>query len=172
MNILLILLGCNISYLLNNRISTAINFIGKFNQTNVDWFLSGGIKNPNEDTISEAEKMGKEISKFERIYTNILTENKWNYIYDTEATNTAENFIMVKNYINTINLSDKKYDEIYVITSNFHYERANRIAEKILDIEPKWILGESKLDDSIYWEKIHMRNVDVDIIKALNKYSI
>ena len=61
MNILLILLGCNISYLLSNRIDTAINFVGKFNETNVDWFLSGGIKNPSEDTITEAEKMAEKM---------------------------------------------------------------------------------------------------------------
>ena len=57
MNILLILLGCSIFRLLENRIKTAVVFADKFNGTNIDWFLSGGIKNPNEDTITEAEKM-------------------------------------------------------------------------------------------------------------------
>jgi hypothetical protein len=166
MNILLILLGCNISYLLNDRINTAINFVGKFNQTNVDWFLSGGIKNPNEDTITEAEKMAQQISRQEEFYTNILTGNKWKYIYDRQATNTAENFIMAKNYINHI------YDEVYVITSKFHYNRANKIAEQILDIDPKWILGDAELHDSLYWEKIHIRNVDNDVRNALHKYSM
>jgi len=169
MNILLILLGCNVSYLLNNRINAAIHFVGKFNQTNVDWFFSGGIKNPNEDTISEAEKMGQQISRFERIYTHISSENKWNYIYDTQATNTAENFIMVRNFINSIN---DNYNEIYVITSKFHHNRAKKIAEQILDIEPKWILGDAELEDSLYWERIHIRNVDADVRKALKKYSI
>jgi hypothetical protein len=169
MNILLILLGCNISYLLNDRINTAINFVGKFNQTNVDWFLSGGIKNPNEDIISEAEKMAEQISKFERIYTHVSTENKWNYIYDTQATNTAENFIMVRNFISNIN---DNYSEIYVITSEFHHNRAKKIAEQILDVNYKWILGDAELEDSVYWERIHIRNVDSDVRKALNKYSI
>lgn len=169
MNILLILLGCNIFNLLDNRIKTAVEFAGKFNNTNVDWFLSGGIKTPNEDTITEAEKMSSEISKFEKIYTGDSTSNKWNYIYDTEATNTAENFIMVRNYLNKLN---RLYNDVYVITSEFHYNRANKIAEKILDIETKWILGEAKLDDSYYWEKIHIRNVDSDVNKALNKFPI
>ena len=70
------------------------NFVGKFNETNVDWFLSGGIKNPSEDTITEAEKMAEKISKYEKIYTQESRGNIWNYIYDKEATNTAENFIM------------------------------------------------------------------------------
>ena len=71
-HILLILLGCNISYLLNDRISTAIQFANKFNNTNINWFLSGGIKNPNIDTITEAEKMALEISNFEKFYVNIF----------------------------------------------------------------------------------------------------
>jgi uncharacterized SAM-binding protein YcdF (DUF218 family) len=169
MNILLILLGCNISYLLSNRIDTAINFVGKFNETNVDWFLSGGIKNPNEDIITEAEKMAIQISKFEKIHTHELRGNDWNYVYDNIATNTAENFIMARNFINR---QIRDYDEIYVITSEFHHNRANKIAEKLLHVEPKWILGNAKLDDSIYWEKIHIRNVDNDVQKALNKFPI
>ena len=169
MNILLILLGCHISYLLNNRINTAINFVGKFNETSVDWFLSGGIKNPHEDTITEAEKMAQQIARFEGIHTDESRGNRWNYIYDTEATNTAENFIMARNYLNKFN---GVYDEVYIITSEFHHNRANKIAEKILDINPKWILGSAKLDDSLYWEKIHIRNVDNDISKALNKFTI
>ena len=52
MNILLVLLGCNISYLLQDRIATAVQFAGNFNKTNVNWFLSGGIKNPLEDKIT------------------------------------------------------------------------------------------------------------------------
>ena len=95
MNILLVLLGCNISYLLQDRITTAVQFAGNFNKTNVNWFLSGGIKNPLEDKITEAEKMAYKIVESEYIHTRKLSGSKWNYIYDTEATNTAENFIMV-----------------------------------------------------------------------------
>jgi hypothetical protein len=104
-HILLILLGCNISYLLNDRISTAVQFASKLNNTNVNWFLSGGIKNPGTDTITEAEKMALEISNFEKFYINNTTNNKWNYIYDTVATNTAENFIMAKKFLDNDNIS-------------------------------------------------------------------
>ena len=168
MNILLILLGCNISYLLNNRIDTAIDFAGKLNNTNVDWFLSGGIKNPHEDTITEAEKMSRHILTFEKIHTDDIRGNKWSYIYDTVATNTAENFIMAKKYINNAN---KNYDDIYVITSQFHNNRANKMVEKILDVTPKWILGSAKCEDCDYWERIHIRNVDSDVAKAFNKFN-
>ena len=169
MNILLILLGCNISNLLNNRIETAIHFVQKFNQTNIDWYLSGGIKNPNEDTISEAYKMANQISNFEKKYNRELNANSWNYILDIEATNTAENFITAKNYIENIK---KDYDAVYIVTSKFHHDRAKKISEKILNnIETKWILGNLKLEDSIYWEKIHIKNVDSDVIKAFNKFT-
>jgi len=67
---------------------------------------------------------------------------------------------------------NRAYDDIYVITSEFHYNRANKIAEKILDTETKWILGDEKLNDSYYWEKIHIKNVEDDINKALYRYII
>jgi len=167
MNILLILLGCNISYLLNDRITTAVKFASNFNNTNVNWFLSGGIKNPNEDLITEADKMAKEISKFEQIYVNDKTGSKWNYIYDTIATNTAENFIMAKNFLDE---KPNEYSEIYIITSSFHHNRAKKIAEKIIDKDIKWILGDAELHDSRYWETIHIKNVDIDVNKAINKF--
>ena len=167
MNILIILLGCNISYLLQDRITTAVQFAGNFNKTNVNWFLSGGIKNPLEDKIPEAEKMAHTISKFEEIYTYELSGNKWNYIYDTVATNTAENFIMVKKYLEVTSI---EYSEIVVITSDFHYDRASKIALKIIDKKITWVLSSAKLDDSIYWEKIHIKNVDDDVNKAKNKF--
>ena len=172
MNILLILLGCNISYLLSNRIDTAINFVGNLNNTNVDWFLSGGIKNPSEDTMTEAEKMAQQISKFEKSHTHELRGNKWNYIYDKDAANTAENFIMAREFIRLKQNTSHIYDDIYIITSEFHFERANKIAERILDVDTKWILGNAELADSSYWEKIHIRNVESDVNKALRKINL
>lgn len=167
MNILLILLGCNISYLLHDRISTAVKFATNFNDTNVNWFLSGGIKNPNEDIVTEAEKMAREISKFERVYVNDITGSKWNYIYDTIATNTAENFIMAKKFLDE---KPNEYSDVYIITSSFHHNRAKKIADKIIDKNVKWILGNAELEDSFYWENIHIRNVDTDVNKAINKF--
>lgn len=168
MNILLILLGCNVWNLLNNRINAAINFASKFNETNIDWFLSGGIKNKNEDFITEAEKMAKLISIHEKWNVNEDRKNKWNYVYDVEATNTAENFVMAREYLKRLN---KIYDEVYIITSEFHYDRANKMAQKLLNLVPKWILGNKKLHDSEYWERIHIKNVEIDINKAFQKFN-
>jgi uncharacterized SAM-binding protein YcdF (DUF218 family) len=162
MHLLFILLGCHIAYLLNNRIDRAVHFAKDFNSTNIDWFLSGGIKNPLEDTITEAEKMAAQLSQH-------YTTNKWNYIYDTTATNTAENFIMVNEYLTNTNVS---YTNIYVITSDFHHNRAKKIAEQIITYtEIQWILADAELDDSRYWEQIHIKNVDTDVRKAVEKMS-
>lgn len=169
MNILLVLLGCNISYLLNDRITTAVQFASGFNKTSVNWFLSGGIKNPSEDTVTEAEKMAAQISQYEKTYVRDLAGNNWNYIYDNVATNTAENFIMVKKYLDETNVD---YSEVFVVTSDFHHLRARKIAEKIFgeEKEIRWILSEAELQDSRYWEKIHIKNVDVDVNKAIEKF--
>ena len=167
MNILLVLLGCNISYLLNDRIATAVQFATGFNKTTVNWFLSGGIKNPSEDTVTEAEKMAAQITEFE---DGNISDNTWNYIYDTMATNTAENFIMVKKYLSETNMD---YSEVFVITSEFHHARAKKIAGKIIgDYNIQWILSEAELEDSKYWEKIHIKNVDNDVKQALHKFTI
>ncbi len=169
MNILLILLGCNVSYLLQDRISTAVQFAGNFNKTNVNWFLSGGIKNPLEDKITEAEKMAQIIVESEYMYSHELSGNKWEYIYDKDATNTAENFIMVQKYLKETSI---EYSEIVVVTSDFHYNRASKIAEKIIDKEISWVLSDAELHDSRYWEKIHINNVEDDVNKAKKKYII
>ena len=171
MNILLVLLGCNISHLLNDRITTAVYFAKNYNKTSVNWFLSGGIKNPSEDTVTEAEKMGIQISALEKTYSRDIAGNKWNYIYDTVATNTAENFIMVKKYLDETNID---YSEVFIVTSDFHHLRARTIAEKIIGEEKEisWVLSDAEQQDSRYWEKIHMKNVDADVKKAIEKFQI
>ena len=155
--LLFILLGCNVPALLDGRIKKAVDY-AKSNATQIDWFLSGGIKNPAEDTVTEAEKMVQMISR--------NGTARWNFIRDDVATNTAENFIMVQN---TLDLSN--YNEVYVITSDFHHERAKKIADKVIaGNEFKWLLAPEELPDSRYWERVHIRNVDADVNKAKRKF--
>lgn len=163
MNILIVLLGCHIPFLLNDRIMTAIQFADMDIQThtNINWFLSGGIKNPSTSDITEAEKMAEQIMEYQ--YTSTKSKS-WNYIYDISATNTAENFIMVQQYLNE---SFVEYEEIYIVTSDFHYQRAKAIAEKIIQRKLNWILSPNEVNDSRYWENIHMRNVDADVQNAM-----
>lgn len=160
--LLFIMLGCNVPALLEGRIKKSIEFANteSNNTTQIDWFLSGGIKNPDQDTVTEAEKMTQMIAN-----KNNQTAS-WNFIRDEEATNTAENFIMVKN---KVVLED--YENVYVITSDFHYKRANMIANKVIEGNQfKWILSPEELVDSRTWEKVHIKNVDSDVNKAKQKF--
>ena len=154
--ILLILLGCHVNELLNGRIETAVELALSKGGGNIDWFLSGGIKNPAEDTVSEAAKMAAKICEDGKC------GNNWNFIFDTVATNTAENIIIAEKQLNLTT-----YSEIYVVTSKFHKDRAKAIADKVIaNNQFKWLLSELKLNDSEYWEKVHIKNVDSDVKKA------
>ena len=159
MHILIILLGCHIAHLLNGRINAAVELAT--NYSHVDWLLSGGIKPASNNAVTEAEQMAARISAKEPAYGT----PEWNYILDTNATNTAENFLRVR----AMNLTD--YDGVYIATSAFHYERAAKIASLVIgdthDIN--WVLAEQKEDDSEYWERIHIRNVEADVRRALHQ---
>lgn len=161
-SILLILLGCNITSLLMDRVMTAINFIenNKNNFNKITWYLTGGIK--FEGSVSEAELMKIELETL--ITEKLLNENiDYHYILDEKSKNTAENFYRSSNYLNT---SGTKYDDIYIITSRFHHNRAKLMLSYI---DPhrdyNWILGEKQQDDSLYWENIHIKNVLSDVNK-------
>jgi uncharacterized SAM-binding protein YcdF (DUF218 family) len=61
-----------------------------------------------------------------------------------------------------------KYSKVYIVTSDFHFARAEMFANKIIENNHfNWILSDIELHDSRYWEKIHIKNVDNDIIKSL-----
>ena len=133
----------------------------KNGNVNIHLFLSGGKKN-NDSLESEAILMKKQFEKYaaERYFHSKNIQ----YIFDEKSVNTAENFIRASHYLNTTNLH---YDEIYVVTSQFHHKRAEKMLGKI---DPSrmfhWVLGVKQLDDSLYWENIHIRNVDADVEKA------
>ena len=166
LTILIILLGCNITTILYDRIYAALTISAVYPNAQIDWFLSGGIKDPARDTISEAEKMRQAISQFN--INNTQAMNPWNYVYDTISQNTAENFIMAERYLKT---NGSQYDRIYVVTSQFHYERAKQMQELILpDANLEWVLSPMEMSDSYYWEKIHIKNVEQDVEKAAKKY--
>lgn len=161
-SIFLILLGCNITSLLMDRVMTSINFIENniFNLNKITWYLSGGIKFDGQ--LSEASIMQNELDKL--IGTRKLNANvSFSYILDELSTNTAENFYRSSNYLNS---SLEEYDDIYIITSNFHHNRANLMMTLI---DPSrsynWILGNLQQHDSAYWENIHIKNVHNDVNK-------
>jgi vancomycin permeability regulator SanA len=157
-SVLLILLGCNITSLLMDRITTAINFIenNHHNFNKITWYLSGGIKFDGD--LSEASIMKNELEK--------TIENKYidyHYILDEQSKNTVENLFKASNYLNT---SQVYYDDIFIITSKFHYKRAKLMLTYIDQSRNySWILGDMQQSDSLYWESVHIRNVLNDINK-------
>ena len=158
MKILIFLLGSHIARLLGDRVNAAVDFaITSHPNDTVSWYVSGGTAK-NGGVKSEAEMM-----------TEVIAENNtngtyaWEYISDTKATNTAENFIIAKH-----NVEFHDYTRIYVATSKFHYERAKLIADTAVpDNGFQWILGEVEMSDSRYWEAIHIRNVYADVQRAM-----
>jgi hypothetical protein len=166
MNILIVILGCNVISLLNDRINLGIKFaLNERKENNINWFLSGGIKNPSESNVSEAYKMFQIISNSDKFVYGSNSKANWNYILDEDSTNTAENFMFLKKMLET---NQDKYSKVYIVTSDFHFARAEMFANKIIENNHfNWILSDIELHDSRYWEKIHIKNVDNDIIKSL-----
>jgi len=172
MKFLIVMLGCNVLHLLKSRMKIGIDFALNERNSEIDWFLSGGIKNPNESSPellkSEAYKMSQMISNSDEFVYGSESKTEWNYILDEASTNTAENFIMLKKMLEE---NPGKYSKVYVVTSDFHFNRAEMFANKIMENnEFNWILSDIELHDSRYWETIHIRNVDNDINKALAKF--
>lgn len=152
--LLFILLGSHVTELLNGRVKTAVDFAANNNNTHIDWFLSGGVKSGSAG-VSEAEKMAYLIG-------NKSYGVEWNFILDETATNTAENLIAVREMGGL-----EKYSDIYVITSEFHFNRAKMITDLLIENnEFKWILSDVALHDSAYWESLHIKNVKSDVAKA------
>ena len=155
--LLFILLGSHVTELLNGRVKAALDFAANItdqNNTHIDWFLSGGVKYGNAG-VSEAEKMAYLIG-------NKSCGVEWEYILDKSATNTAENLIAVSEMGGL-----DKYSGVYVITSEFHFNRAKMITDLLIeDNRFGWILSDIALADSDYWESVHIKNVRSDVAKA------
>jgi hypothetical protein len=179
---LIVLLGCNILSILYDRVNTAINFVNKSNseksfslfnfskqkdKKSFHWLLTGGFKGDfSMRDKPEAEIMLEHLEK-----QNFQNSH---FIIDTNSTNTVENFIFLTRYLNE-SFYDHQYEDIYIVTSSFHYERAKLISDKINPTNNyKWLLGSEDTKDLVFWEKYHKNNVDRDIQRAiiLNNYTV
>ena len=176
-SIFIILLGCNIYSILINRLETSFKHIesrySNSNQpTKITWFLSGGIKNNFPGAKTEASIMKSKIDNIINL-KYVLTDSKltWDFVIDDKSTNTAENFIRASEYLNDTTVTNN-YDSVYIVTSDFHYNRANLMVGLIdSSRQYDWILGEIEQSDSRYWESIHIKNVYDDVNKAINLMS-
>jgi len=158
----MVVLGCAIQDVQQERVSTALNYVTSLNERDVVWFVTGGVKNAlTEMSASEAEQMREKI-----------TGSKGKIILDEKARNTAENFAYLKKWISETYQGSDDTPEIVITTSEFHQERAAKIFNGIFQNDspnPEWNL--SKSDSCTYcWndERIHMQNVGIDVKNALH----
>jgi len=160
---IMVVLGCAIKDVQQERVSTAINYANNLTNNDVEivWFVTGGVKNVvTEMVVTEAKQMKDAISG---------TIGK--IVLDDKARNTAENFAYLKKWMSETYQDADETPEIIITTSEFHQERAARIFNGIFQNDyssPEWNL--SKSDSCTYcWndERIHMQNVGIDIKNAL-----
>ena len=155
-----VVLGSADENILGERIRKAIQYINTSDSPNI-LFISGGIKNALADTnkMTEAAKAANIIENIEHNSVQIVLEDK--------ATNTAENFAYLKQWVNR-NFSQDDLPDIVITTSDFHKNRAEQIFHGIIpDITPKWNLSKSACINCWSDETIHMKNVKADILNAL-----
>lgn len=161
MNILIIVLGCHVFNLLNDRIQTALALVQHVEpEANVSFGFSGGIKYAGSE--SEAKYMQKLVENQKPFVYGSM--NDWDYILDERSTNTAENFVHIRSL-----LEQEAFHKVYVVTSDFHALRAQRIADGIIGpANPiEWIVAPLEFGDFRDMEQVHMRNVHNDINAAL-----
>ena len=167
--LLFILLGSHVSELLNGRVKTAIDFAANINNTHIDWFLSGGVKNggvKNGEVNGGVKNGNAGVSEAEKM--SYLIANKscgfdWSFILDNSATN-----LIAVSEMGGL----EKYSGIYVITSEFHFNRAKMITDLLIENnEFGWILSDVALSDSDYWESVHIKNVRSDVARAKQRMS-
>lgn len=166
---ILVVLGCHIQNIQENRLSTAITFANSIdvslqNGTHIEpiWFLTGGVKHALENYIdttvtTEASQMAK------------MLHSVTNVVLDTRASNTAENFVNLKRWINKF--ADISNVNVVITTSSFHHKRAQKIFEGVfydMKVRTHWNLGDVTCPTCQSDEYIHVRNIESDVRKALS----
>jgi hypothetical protein len=156
---IIVVLGCDNSQIQDQRVQSVIHYIDS-SPDKVVLYLSGGSKNGN--TNSEASIMRTKIEKTHpdiKIYT------------DNISSNTAENFINLNKWIQENNSSEN--NQVVITTSDFHKDRAEKIFNGVVgNIKPEWNLSISNCKWCWEAEPIHMKNVDADIMRALELHQI
>lgn len=155
--VIMIVLGCHIADIQNNRIQAAIEFSKQVDSQT--WFLTGGVKNAIDNSIGASEA--------EQMRSLLLTES--NIVIDTKATNTAENFLNFKKWYQLAGFDQPP--QVVITTSSFHKARAEKIFQGIfhdIDVEPVWNLSQLACPTCWSDENFHMQNVKSDVAKALS----
>ena len=156
-----IVLGSADETILGERIQTAIVYISESPNPNI-LFISGGVKNAitNCGAETEASKAANMIKIIGTGAVQIVLEEK--------ATNTAENFVYLKQWVNN-NYGNDDLPDVVITTSDFHKNRAEQIFNGVIpEIKPKWNLSKSACMRCWSDESVHMKNVKSDIERALH----
>ena len=154
---ILVILGCADSNIQEERVNTAIEYIGKTNAT-IKIYVSGGVK----DAILSSSKE-TEASRMAMSFENTSME----IVLDEKAKNTAENFAYLKQYVNN-NYSQDNMPNFVITTSDYHKNRAEQIFNGVLpDVEATWNLSKSSCVDCWKDELIHFPNIKMDVYNAL-----
>jgi len=161
--IVIVVLGCHIPEILDDRVQTAVNFAVQ-QEKPVKWFLTGGIKNHVQNIQST------QISEATQMIHTLGNSDNWSFIIDDQAKNTAENFANFGNWINGLDRKIVKNVDVYMTTSKFHHKRASTMFNLInKNITVNWLLGNVSCSYCENDEIIHMRNVMNDVRKVLTK---
>jgi len=155
----ILVLGSHMEDILQDRMKAAINFANQeSNDTEIIWYLSGGIKHQLDKVIAKESEANKMLNQLD-------TKKNWKFQLDNKAQNTAENFAYFRKWVDK-----QQASEIYITTSSFHFDRASLIAEGILNKSYyRWILGELDYPNCHHDEIIHSKNINNDINNALFK---
>ena len=152
----IIVLGSHDNNILEERVSSTMNYINNKSEDTSTLYLSGGVKEAFKNDQTEASKMN-----------NLFSSNyDIEIVQDQLAKNTAENFAYLKQWIYA-NFSLDSLPNVIVSTSDFHKNRAELIFNGIFpEIQPVWNLSISKCVSCWNDEHIHIKNVHNDILKT------
>ena len=165
---IMVVLGCAMPELQQDRIQRALEFAEKMSDEPIIWFLTGGVK---DALVGAIEKQSTEASAMAKT----IGTNSDNIVLDEKAKNTAENFANLKEYLSTNTvLTNNEHVSVVVTTSEFHQERASKIFDgvfhDILDkVNVTWNVSGGACPTCWADERIHMRNVEADVMRALVK---
>lgn len=156
----MVVLGCAIQDVQQERVSAALEYANLLDDSDIVWFVTGGVKNAVTNTVAtEAEQMREKISG-----------SKGKIVLDDKAKNTAENFAYLKKWI-AESYDETDLPEIVITTSDFHKERAAKIFNGIFSNNASkldWNLSISNNCNHCWSdERIHMQNVAIDVKNAV-----
>lgn len=182
---IMVVLGCAMPDLQQDRIQRALEFAEKKSDEPIIWFLTGGVKDAligatakqSTEALAMAKVVGQASAKVVGQASDQSLEDDGDYnvniILDENARNTAENFANLKEYLlMNANFADGQQRSVVITTSEFHQARASKIFEgvfhDILDkVDITWNVSGGACPTCWADERIHMRNVEADVLRAL-----